>query len=298
MSGVLFAKILRDIRWPLTLVTLLLAAYQFLWAKITQRITEELLPAFTQHLPIQVIKALLFQGPGRIVQTLMGGDTIDLQQPMDMLSVGYIHPLTQTILCIWAMGRAASALAGELDRGTLELLLAQPIARSRVIGTHLFVDLATIPLLCSSLYLGTVLGVSVFGLSGIDLAAFTRALVNVAAFLFALSGGTMALSAMGRFRWKVLSWSLGVALVGFLVNLFGQMWPVLAPFRPLTMFYYYQPQLLILKDRWWIPISGPDLALGTTAYQVPFVGVLVFGGLLGYAVALGVFTRRDLPAPL
>ena len=50
---------------------------------------------------------------------------------MDMLSIGYVHPLMQTIFCIWAVGRASGAIAGEMDRGTMELLLAQPLARGR-----------------------------------------------------------------------------------------------------------------------------------------------------------------------
>ena len=48
---------------------------------------------------------------------------------MDMLSIGYVHPLVQIIFCIWAVGRASGAVAGELDRGTMELLLAQPLSR-------------------------------------------------------------------------------------------------------------------------------------------------------------------------
>src|SRR5260221_3699560 len=48
---------------------------------------------------------------------------INLDHAMDMLSIGYVHPLMQTLFCIWAIGRASGAIAGELDRGTMELLL-------------------------------------------------------------------------------------------------------------------------------------------------------------------------------
>ena len=51
------------------------------------------------------------------MQTIIGGDASDLDRAMDMLSIGYVHPLVQTILCIWAVGRASGAIAGELDRG-------------------------------------------------------------------------------------------------------------------------------------------------------------------------------------
>src|SRR5262249_32809838 len=125
------------------------------------------------------------------------------------------HPLVQTIFCIWAIGRAAGAIAGEIDRGTMELLLAQPVARWRGIVAHLCVDGLVIPLLCLSLWAGNWLGTWLVGmlqLNGpgqtsqqyVDPRIFAPAMVNVAALLFAVSGYTMWLSARGRFRGRVM----------------------------------------------------------------------------------------------
>src|SRR5258708_32498575 len=58
----------------------------------------------------------------------------------------------------WAIGGGASAIAGEIDRGTMELLLAQPLARFKLILAHFIVDVLTIPVLCLSLWAGTCLG--------------------------------------------------------------------------------------------------------------------------------------------
>src|SRR5437588_3121122 len=92
------------------------------------------------------------------MRTIIGGEMVSLHRAMDMLSIGYVHPLMQTLFCIWAVGRASGAIAGEIDRGTMELLLAQPLARARVVLAHLCVDLLTIPVLCLSLWAGTCLG--------------------------------------------------------------------------------------------------------------------------------------------
>ena len=54
-------------------------------------------------------------------------------------------------------------MAGELDRGTMELLLAQPLSRPRLILAHFGVDLVVIPLLCLSLWGGTCLGTWLVG---------------------------------------------------------------------------------------------------------------------------------------
>jgi ABC-2 type transport system permease protein len=113
------------------------------------------------------------------------------------------------------------------------------------------------------------------------------ALANVAALLFAVSGYTMWLSARGRYRGRVLGAAVLLTLVQSLVNVVGQMWTAIEGLRPFTVFYYYQPQEMILQADWpadaqvWLRLA-----------------VLVAVGGVGYLLALRAFCRRDLPAPL
>lgn len=307
MIRVLVPKLLRDVRTQLLVVLVLLGGFQCLWAKITQRITEELLPSLTKSLPLDVLLRILFQGPGQLLQTLLGGEKIDLTRALDVLTIGYVHPLTQAMLCIWAVGRAASALAGEIDRGTLELLLAQPVARSRLVLAHLCVDLLVIPLLCLSMWAGNCIGIGFFGQIDFDASAdvgtlrinplaLPMALWNVAALVFAVSGYTMWLSSLGRFRGKVLGCAVLVTLVQFLLNVVGQLWDSAAWLRPFTVFYYYQPQQIILDHRWTVDLAGPwHLSQPLT---VNVLAVLAVVGTVGYALAVWTFSERDLPAPL
>jgi ABC-2 type transport system permease protein len=327
MTWVLVRKLLRDLRLVLFVTALLLGAFQCLWAKITQRVIGEIAPFFnaiaaSQSLEQADLEAVLFSGPGKFVRTVIGAET-NLEKAMDMMSIGYVHPLVVLILCIWAVGRAANAIAGEIDRGTMELLLSQPLARARLVLAHFLVDLLTIPVLCLSMWAGNWLGPWLVGpiqvkvpdsptippllkqlLSqpvdparlSIDSAAFGPALLMVGGLVFAVSGYTMWLSARGRFRWRVLGVAVFVTLVQFLVNLIAQMWEeVLGWMRPFTVFYYYQPQQVILKRHWTI---DPGTLLGVGELPVNGLAVLVVVGLIGYALALTTFCRRDLPAPL
>ena len=139
MTWVLMRKLLRDVVLGLVLVCLLLFAFQCLWAKVAERIGQ-LLAEFTSQVSFRFIVEHIFSGPGRIMQALMGGESIDIQNALDRLSISYVHPLTQTLLCVWAVGRSSGAVAGELDRGTMELLLAQPVPRRNLILAHLGVD--------------------------------------------------------------------------------------------------------------------------------------------------------------
>jgi ABC-2 type transport system permease protein len=161
---------------------------------------------------------------------------------------------------------------------------------------HLAVDLLTIPVLCLSLWGGNWLGAWLVGILKLGAAAdssqlvvdpriFAPALASVAALLFAVSGYTMWLSALGRFRGRVLGLAVLATLVQFLVNTVGQLWDTIGFLRPWTVFYYYQPQRAILQRG-----SGTD--------DLASVGVLLAVGAVGYVLALWTFCRRDLPAPL
>src|SRR5438105_7727263 len=134
MTLALLRKLLRDFRWPLLGVAIFLAGFECLWVKITQRITAQLVPlllalARASKITAGDLETTLFEGPGKIMRTLMGGESINLDRAMDMLSIGYVHPTVQVVICIWAIGRSAGAIAGEIDRGTMELLMAQPLYR-------------------------------------------------------------------------------------------------------------------------------------------------------------------------
>ncbi len=220
--------------------------------------------------------------------------------------MSYVHPLTQTILCIWAIGRASGAIAGELDRGTMELLLAQPIRRSQVVLAHLVIEVVTIPIICLSMWAGTCAGAHLVGFSSaasdpnlrVEVWRFGPALFNVGLLVFAISGITMALSAAGRLRGRVMGAAVVLGLLQFLVNVIAQLWTplvnvfgqVLSPMETLrrcTVFFYYEPQPMILNPNW-------------TAERGAWInlGVLLAVGCAGYGLAFWRFCTRDLPAPL
>jgi ABC-2 type transport system permease protein len=289
MSWPLFRRILRDLRWPWLGTAFILTLFEGLWVKITDRVTNEVIPAIIDKIPLKDLLAIVFQGSGKFIQVLLGGESVDVSRSGDLLSVGYVHPLPQTILLIWALGRGAGALAGELERGTMELLVAQPIARWRIVTTHLCVDLLTIPALALCMFLGTILGSHIVPLANPHLYDYWKAVVLAAALGFALTGMTIALSSLGRSRWRVLTWAIALALVMSLLNILGQLWDALTPYRPLSIFYYYQPQYAVLKNQWTVPVAG---------LEIPMLAVLLGVGAAGYAFAIWRFTRRDLPAPL
>ena len=225
-------------RWPLLAVCVILFLFSAFWVKIAQRVTTEIAPFFlligqAQGIGKEVFDEVVFKGPGKVSQAVMGGADVQFDRPNDFLAVELLHPVVVILASLWAVSRAASAISGEIDRGTMELLLSQPAPRHRLVLAHLIVDALVIPAVCLSIVAGTQLGLWLVGPFEIDYSGVRTALsrelppaildalkiptepermtvspagmggslVNLAALMFALRGLTMALSAAGRSRW-------------------------------------------------------------------------------------------------
>ncbi len=325
MTLLLVRKLLRDVRPALVVVCILLFLFSSLWVKITQRVTTEISPflnivAGRAALNPRLFEEILFRGPGKVAQAVIGGADVRFERPADFLAVGMLHPVVLILSSVWAIGRAGGAVAGELDRGTMELLLSQPLPRNQLILAHFLVDCVVIPTVCLSIFAGTQFGLWAVGPFTVDYSSVQKllpmlelpekpeilevsgkpqlpALANLAALLFSLSGITLALSAAGRSRWKVLGYGVLVAMLMFIANVLGQLWDEVEFVRPFSVFYYYQPQKIMLHSEWTV---DPAVVWGSrwTLGAVPVVGALLAVGMAGYLAALRIFTRRDLPAPL
>ncbi len=325
MTLVLVSKLLRDARWALFAVCLLLALFSGLWVKIAQRITTEIAPLFNaisaaQGIPKEVLEEVVFKGPGKVTQAVLGGSDIQFEKPNDFLAVELLHPVVVILASLWAVGRSGAALAGEIDRGTMELLLSQPVPRTRLVLAHFLVDCVVIPAICLSIYAGTQAGLALVGPFTVDYSVLSKlppevapflkkgpavlavdadrqplALVNLAALMFAQSGLTILVSAFGRSRWRAVGLAALAGIVMFTANVVGQLWDAAAFVRPLTVFFYYQPQQIWLRNDWAIDLATAWPGLNV---RVPVLAVLGGVGAAGYLLAARVFARRDLPAPL
>jgi ABC-2 type transport system permease protein len=327
MTTILLRKLLRDSRPALIVVCIVLFVFAAFWVKITQRVTSEIAPVFNSVALLvgdqKLFEDVLFKGPGKVSQAALGWGDLNFERPNDFLAMGMLHPVVLTLCVVWAVGRSAGAVAGELDRGTMELLMSQPVPRNRLILAHLLADSLLLPSICLSFFLGTQFGLAVVGDFIPDYSALRNlkrpdgtlipfpipetpeplpvngrgelaGLANTCALMFAISGITIALSSAGRSRWKVTGFAVLVVVVMFVANTIGQLWEPAGFVRPLTLFFYYQPQKAMLDGNWMVNLG----AAWAGAPKVSGIIVLLAVGSLGYLLALRIFTRRDLPAPL
>ena len=141
----------------------ILVTFGMVWALVLRRTLEDISPFFRllasqSGLSSKDLEGVVFGGPGKMLRTLIGGDRISLENAMDVLSIALVHPLAVGLLGLWAIGRGTSLL-GELDRGTLELLLSQPVTRRIVNLSQVIFDFICWPVLglclCGGLAIGT-----------------------------------------------------------------------------------------------------------------------------------------------
>lgn len=326
MIFLLVRKFLRDVRPALIVICCLLIAFSAFWTKIAQRITTEIAPFFNgmalmNNINPKLLDEVVFKGPGKVAQSVMGGSDVRFEKPSDFLAVELLHPVVLFLSGMWVIGRAAGAVAGEIDKGTMELLLSQPVPRGQLIVAHFIVDCIVIPCVCLSIVFGTQLGLEIVGPFNVDYSILEKLManapmkfkpppgpavlevsaqrqiwgvINLAALMFAFSGITIFISSCGRSRWRTMGWAALIYVLMFVTNLIGQLWEAAGVLRPLSLFFYYQPQKIWLANDWAVNLGE----VWPGARFVPVLPVLIVVGSLGYAMAYRIFTRRDLPAPL
>lgn len=181
------------------------------------------------------------------------------------------------VMAAFVIALARGMVAGEIQDGTLELLLAQPIARWNILLSEGAVLLGGIVFLV----LLTVLATFAFGAAfGIELsyggyAAFIPLGIALAA---AIAGYSVLLSAVMREPRRVALAAAGVTLAFYIVHFVGIYSKSLAKVDYFTIFRYYDPQTLLKTGG--VPVRDILVLLGFAAVT--------------FAAAVFFFQRRDI----
>lgn len=182
------------------------------------------------------------------------------------------------LLIIYAVVQGTGAIAGEENRKTLPLLLANPVSRERIICDKFAA------IVVSTLVLTVVLGASVALLGpGFDLHLGIGKLVAVHASLFLLAitfGGLgLLLGAAWGNRGGAAGITASLAVGSYLVYTLAPLSDTIKPYQEFSPFYYY-----FEND----PISN-GLDWGHAA-------VLAAATAVAFALAVVAFRRRDIAA--
>ncbi len=180
------------------------------------------------------------------------------------------------ILAIFAIGTGTGLIAGEEEKGTLDLLLSHPIRRWRVVAEKFAAFVVATILICGLAALCLVIGAVMIGetqaLDGMVLASLDMGLLTI-------TGGAFSLMASVIFRRRL--WASATAIVvvigSWFVESLGKVVEVMEPYRPFTLFHYYTGGAVLTEGVNWSNVA-----------------VLVGLTILFFAISLVAFQQRDL----
>lgn len=199
----------------------------------------------------------------------------------DAFTLGTQHPLALAMLGVFAIGATSTAVAGERQRGTLELLLARPISRVGLYASIAVALMVPVLLVISAYVGGFSLSASLVGVLGeLDMGQMPLVVLN--AFLLWAAFATFGLAASVTFdrTGPATGLSLAYLIVNYFLEILGSLWTEVAWSQDFSLFHHFQPGNILRGD------AAPlDFVIVGLAAVIPVVYALI------------VFPRRDLAAP-
>jgi ABC-2 type transport system permease protein len=184
--------------------------------------------------------------------------------------------LVPLVLLIFGIGLGARAIGGAEEDGTLELLLANPVTRRRVLGERYAAVIGLVVGLGAAFAVSVLVLGPLFGaLEGIGAGRVLAA--SLAVLCLALLHTTLALAvgAATGHRVPAIAFASGVAVAGYLVHglleaAVGASW-----LQSLSPWHWFLDRNLLVEDVNWFAAVGLPLALSAA---LVLVGARVFAG--------------------
>jgi ABC-2 type transport system permease protein len=261
----------------LLLVSLCTLLFAFAWVYVWL-ISKIELPALLQFLT----------GGLKDLERLSGVPFQDVATPEGRIALGFVDPLVHLAVIVWAIGRGSDAVAGELERGTLEMLVAQPVRRLSIYLSKAVVAVVGLVVICIALWCGMAVGISLIVKESDRVwpAMYVPPAINVFGLGFAVAGIAAFVSSLDRYRWRTIGIMGAFYAVAVVLKVIARMAPGWERLGYASVFWPFEPQRMVANtDAAW-PLMWE--------YNTP----LILVGIAGYVAGAVIFCRRDLPAPL
>lgn len=196
------------------------------------------------------------------------------------LSLGFSHPVYHLLSGATVIWFACRGLAGEMERGSIQIGLSRPMSRLQVyLARVLGVGVVTL-LVSVAAPMGMIAGIAVSSPVGkIDYANFITQGAACALLVGCIGGTTLLVSAAASRMGQAVGWAIALLVISYVIDYFADLWDALKPIETYSIFDYYDPPAAL--------VSGEIPAMNAAV----LLTVSVVGAVLGYVV----FARRDLP---
>lgn len=253
------------------------------------------------------------------------------------VAIAYDEPVVVFCITIFAISRGSAAVSGELSRGTMEMLLAQPISRLQTLYSQAAVTVTCLALLCTLTWCGTWTGIQTA--RAVELAPppsvtvpllqwkipisfapqekirvpmrdrvkpknFLPGALNLFCLGVCLAGLSTLASACDRYRWRTIGIISSFFVMQMILKVLSRAFDSTEWMQFLTVLSAYEPQRLVYIAsnletplNWAWWVPAGDKHPSMAGPLLYYV-VLLSIGVTSYLAAGVVFHKRDLPAPL
>jgi ABC-2 type transport system permease protein len=197
------------------------------------------------------------------------------------VALGLVHPISIALFAVFAIGFPLAAVAGERQRGTLEVVLARPLSRRTLYVTLLLAATLFVALIAAAALVGTVLSAGLMEvLDELPVANLPALWLNTVALYWVIAAISLAASVSYDRSAPAAAVALGIVLTSYSLQFIGSIWPDADWLQAYSIFHYLRAE----------EVLSAGLRLGDLL-------VLAAVGAIAVAYALIVFPRRDLAAP-
>lgn len=183
--------------------------------------------------------AELHESYPEVLQALVSfGGQFDFASPAGYLGAELFSLLAPLLLLVAAIGAGARAIAGDEEAGTLELLLAHPVSRHRLVAERLAALAAELVALGAVLLAALLVGCAA---AGLEIGAGRLAAAVTGAVLLGLAYGALAVltgAATGR-RAVAIAVPSALAVLAYLVHGLAPLVSALDAVRWASPWYHY-----------------------------------------------------------
>ena len=192
------------------------------------------------------------------------------------------HPVIVLTVLAWAITRGSNSVAGEIERGTIDVTFSRPVSRAGYLLSQIGFTVLGLLILAGALILGLKVGALFFTLkSPPSFLTLLRPAAIVVTMGMAVYGYTLPLSTIDVVRWRPSLVSCVVTLGGLVALSLARTFPDYQRLlQSVSVFQLYAPVTVALKT--------DPLAYNASVLSAVF--------LAGCAVSFALFSRRDLPS--
>ncbi len=213
------------------------------------------------------------------IKAFMGGEVLQIGNIAGLIAIGYQEPFVLLLYMLYAVGVPTALLAGEVQRGTMELILSRQTTKTHVYICAGLITVAGMYALVLVMFLGTVAATNVYQFDqAVPLYSFFKIAI-VGGMLASAVGGIALLAAACFSRGTAVSLTVAYLVVNYFVSFIAEWWPRMKRLEPTTIFYYVDQAKIFNESAW--PMG--DISVLTS--------ILVVSTLLGGVI----WSRRDLP---